>query len=905
MDPAKATTGTTRLGLTRRAAYGALAVERLWPTVLGIATVVSLFFTLSWFGVFAALPWLGRMAVMAALAAALGMVLLRARSIRLPTADAVDSRIESESLLQHQPLQAQGDRPTNDDPFAAALWREHQKRMAARLTNLSSGSPRTRTERLDPFGLRAVLAMLLVTAFAYSYGSSGGRIDDAFAASDTAVVAAARVDAWVTPPSYTGRAPIFLTDAAVAGSSGAIEAPEGSILSVRVSDGTDTTLSFTPTGGTAEVIAPGGLPEIGTDDAEASADAQDVASSADDQQDASSVAQAPSSASPAGAVSAAGTEQPGGAGEYEVALDASGVATLATTFRTLGAWSFTVTPDNDPVIAFSEQPAQARNGALELAYTVTDDYGARLGRAEIAVREDVAPGARPLVAAPEINLSMPRRTKGEAKGRSSTDITDSPYAGAKIAMTLVATDDAGQVGRSETKNFALPERRFTNPLARAVVEQRRMLALDANAAPRVVELLDAITLRGDEFIPNAADYLALRAVRSRIDGAYDDEVLLSAIDFMWEIALGIEDGNLSLAERRLRDAQENLAEALEKGATDEEIDRLMAELREAMQEYMQAMAEAMQNQPPMSQEDMANAQEIRPSDLEKMMDQIEDLAKSGSKEAAQQLLSELQRMMDNMQAMRQPGQPQQGGEQNAMREQMDKLGEMLRKQQELKDQTYDLGRQQMQRQMGEEGQPPQPGGEQGEQSEGEQGEGGNQSMTAEELQKRLDELSAQQGQLQKELQEFQEAMKGMGMQPGEGFGEAGEAMGEAQSALGQGDDGEAVGRQGQAMEALRKGAQDMMQQMQEAMSQGQGEGQQPGQGQMGQGYGRGEQRSGRDPLGRPRSTQGADFGQDVEVPDEIDTQRARRILDAIRNRLGDALSPQQEREYLERLLQTP
>jgi hypothetical protein len=92
--------------------------------------------------------------------------------------------------------------------------------------------------------------------------------------------------------------------------------------------------------------------------------------------------------------------------------------------------------------------------------------------------------------------------------------------------------------------------------------------------------------------------------------------------------------------------------------------------------------------------------------------------------------------------------------------------------------------------------------------------------------------------------------------------------------------------------------------------QGQGEGQQPGQGMQPGGPGQfgqapGQQRSGRDPLGRERQTQGPDFGQDVGVPDEIDIQRARRILDQIRDRLGRQLSPEQERQYLERLLQTP
>jgi hypothetical protein len=64
-----------------------------------------------------------------------------------------------------------------------------------------------------------------------------------------------------------------------------------------------------------------------------------------------------------------------------------------------------------------------------------------------------------------------------------------------------------------------------------------------------------------------------------------------------------------------------------------------------------------------------------------------------------------------------------------------------------------------------------------------------------------------------------------------------------------------------------------------------------------------QQNADRDPLGRPRATQGPDFGDSVKVPDEIDVQRARRILEAIRKRLGNALSPEVERSYLERLLQ--
>jgi len=166
-------------------------------------------------------------------------------------------------------------------------------------------------------------------------------------------------------------------------------------------------------------------------------------------------------------------------------------------------------------------------------------------------------------------------------------------------------------------------------------------------------------------------------------------------------------------------------------------------------------------------------------------------------------------------------------------------------------------------------------------------------MTPEEFAEALRQLQQGQGQLQGDLQALMEALEGMGMQPGEGFGEAGEAMGEAEGALGDGQGERAVGEQGRALEALRRGAENMMQQMQEAMQGDQG----------GSEMGGRQRNSDRDPLGRPRATNGPDLGNSVEVPDEIDVQRARRVLEAIRRRLGDALSPELERDYLERLLE--
>jgi uncharacterized protein (TIGR02302 family) len=416
------------------------------------------------------------------------------------------------------------------------------------------------------------------------------------------------------------------------------------------------------------------------------------------------------------------------------------------------------------------------------------------------------------------------------------------------------------------------------------VEQRRILALDANEKPRVLMLMDALTLRPEDGFDNLSHYLGLVSARSRLAQARSDDGLRDAADYLWEIALAIESGAFSDAQKRLQQAQDALEKALEEGAGDEEIERLMAELREAMQDFLRELAEQMARDPNMAMQMPQDGQELRQSDLDRMLDQLENLARSGARDQAMDMLQQLRDMMNNLQAGRQqqPGQGQ--GEQNAMRQQMDQLGELMRRQQELMNETFRLD----QTQRGQNRQDTLPG----QQGQGQQPGQGGQPMSPEEFADAMRELQEGQSQLREQLEGLTRSLEGMGIRPGEGFGDAGEAMGRAEGALGEGEGGRATGEQGQALEALRRGAQDMMNQMQQAMRR---DGQGPGEG------GR-EQAADRDPLGRPLSSTGPDFGNSVKVPDEIDVERARRILDEIRRRLGNALSPEVERDYLERLL---
>jgi len=834
-----------------------LAAEQVLPRALAPLSIVLLFLSAGWVGFFRAAPlWLHILTLLGFVVGLL-LTLLPLTRIRWPAAADADRMLEERNRLPHQAIRVQDDEPATGGSIGAALWREHQVRMARLVRGLETGTPRPDIARHDPFAMRAVPVLIACIAFAYSYSNRAGVPSDAFRLPDRQMAAPdVRIDAWVTPPAHTGRAPIFLTGrqdmTPAQDETGPVTIPQFSDLTVRITGaGPETEVSYSETGKGEPTIIPASESKPG------SQPKSDIAKGARNHL-------------------------------YKISRD----GTLSVAGK---SWSFKITPDGVPDIAFGEPPRGTANASLEISFLAHDDYGISQAWAEIEPLEEPPSNAHPLYAPPEYRLDLPRRNTREAKGTTTRNLSEHPLSGKRVKITLVARDAAGQEGRSLPEEMVLPARPFFEPLAASVAEQRQIFALDANQLPRAVELNEALTLYPEETIPNLTHFLLLQSAKTRMKLARDDDMLRDAADHLWEIALGIEDGDLSLAERRLRDAQQALSDALERNAPDEEIAKLMQELRQAMQEYMQALAEQLAKNPPMAgNPDMNNV--LRQQDLEKMMDQIENLARSGSRDEARQLLSELQRMMSNLPSARMM---QQMGENNPMRQQMDKLGQLMQQQQQLMDETFKLDqalRDRMQRGDPLEGEDSELFSQDMPQDPGQGSDPNGQpnpldGMTAEQLKEALKKLKQQQEALGKQLGELQKGLEDLGIKPGKGFGEAQKEMGDAAGALGEGQGERAVGSQGRALQALREGAQDMMNQMQ---AQGQQQGPGMGMPQYGQ--------SGRDPLGRRHQNAGPYFDDQVEVPDEIDTQRARQILDAIRRKLGDNLSPDIERQYLERLL---
>jgi uncharacterized protein (TIGR02302 family) len=856
-------TARSRLGTAVRRARWSIFWERLWPPLARFAAVIGLFLTVSWLGLWLVLPPLGRAAGLLIFAALAVAALVPFVGLRLPApADAL-RRLDRGSGVRHRPATTIADElaVSTSDPYALALWQAHVERTLAAARAFKAGWPSPRLSLRDPYALRGLILIAVIATFIAAGGEHIKRIAAAFDWQGVVLPADFRVDAWVTPPPYTGKPPVILAGMhpgeltrQESESNEPVSVPVGSTLIVRATGKLNLDMS-----------ARGGL--------------------------------TPATDTP---------QAPVGTQEYRLKITATGAATLHGAGDDL-TWAFNVIPDRPPTIALAKDPEQQARGSLLLSYRLEDDYGVTEARATFARKEDPATkgdakgeSGHPLFGAPDFPLVLPQARTKNGVGQTIKDLTDHPWAGAEVVMTLVARDDAGNEGKSEPFTFRLPERLFTKPLARALVEQRRNLALDTGARPLVTTALEALTLAPEKFTPDAGIYLGLRSIFWSLVRAKTDDDLRDVTARLWQMAVGIEDGNISDAQANLRNAEQALRQALERGASDEEIKQLMDQLRAAMDRFLQSMQEQLRNNQQLSRPLDRNTRSLSQRDLQSMLDRLENLARNGSKDAARQLLQQLEQMMENLQ-MASPD--QNGDDTDDMMSQLDELGDMIQKQQQLRDHTFRQGQEQR-RQNGQRGQQQGRQGQQPGQQQDQQGADQDQQQgdSMSDLQQRQQALRDRLKKLLEELKNHGLGQNGQGQQgqKGEGqngmdqLGQAGDAMGEAEGQLGEGNADSAVESQGRALDALRKGAQGLAQSMQQQLGQG------PGAGPNGR-LGQPRAQRDTDPLGRPLHGRDPDDFS-VKVPGEIDVQRARRIIEELRRRFGDVLRPQEELDYIERLL---
>jgi uncharacterized protein (TIGR02302 family) len=784
------------------------AARILWAP----ASIVMLFVAVAAFDVLPMLPpWLHALIVICFAMAFAGSLRTAVLSHRPPSRVDAMRRIERDSGLTGRPFDALHDTPVTSDPVALALWQVHQARSRSLLRRLRLGLPRAGLSAQDRRAWRSLALLLLAIGLFTGSDHLGDKLDAALSPRILGEMPARDVtlDVWVTPPAYTGLSPIVLSRGRPEGNGETVEIPEGSTIEARVSGG--------PARPHLEIAG------------------KRLKFAAVDRHN------------------------------FTLSTIADAGTSLKVTqgWRTLAEWPISIATKVSPVIAWTAPPSAGDHARVKLEYTAADQYGLATVSATVELAEEVRPTMLPAGTA----LDKPDAAKmviplpdlaghpKSIKSNSQEDWTSNPWAGFPVHITLAATGVSGLSGSSEAQDMILPERKFTDPIAKMIIDERKRLTLDpvANRIDAATKLA-AIDERPELYGGDTVTFLVLRTAAIRLWRDTSLAELPDIQDMLWQVAVRLEDGGRDSASRAVSEAAEALKQALHNGAPQSEIARLSNNLKQAMNNYMDHLQRelarrlARGEQVPMASE---GSRTIDRNDLNGMLDKMQGLARGGDRSAAEDMLSQMEDMMRDLR-MAEQARPNSRTQQayGAMRD----LRNLMQKQQSLNDQTY-------QRSQG--------------------------------LQTQSGDEARQQQDLRKSLEQTMSKLQGLGAKMPESLKQSDQAMGGAAGRLGQQDYPGAIPQQRQALDQLREGMKDLQQQMSKdpssGLAAGEGEGDKPDE-------------QDRDPFGRKEGGTATD-DQRVRIPDEDTQQRSREVLEELRRRDGDRFRPRTEHDYIDRLLQ--
>ncbi|HXP13230.1 MAG TPA: DUF4175 family protein, partial [Stellaceae bacterium] len=531
----------------------------------------------------------------------------------------------------------------------------------------------------------------------------------------------------------------------------------------------------------------------------------------------------------------------------EAVIAAGSTLDITQGYRTLGSWPIHVVPDRPPTVEFAKPPEASARGALRLAYRAEDDYGVE--GVKLLVRRPDDPDGETVT----IDLDLPDRHLKTAQGASFVDLTAHPWAGGKVRLQLVDSDALGQTGSSDIIETTLPERVFLNPLARAIIEQRKTLLRDPGTRATVAETVAGLSLNPKLYNDDIVVFLALRTAADRLALDRDGDTPLVVAALLWDTAVRVEDGNALASQNDLRQSMQALQDALAQNAPQARIEQLMQDLQQQIDRYLQALSGQAQrpgqNPPPSGPN-----QTLSSRDFQSALDRARELARAGSRDQARNLLARLQDLLENLRAsspmdMHGP----QGQSLGAMQD-------LMRRQQQLLDRSF--------RQSRQEGESTSPG------------DAGQQEELRRSLGRAAQRLGEQGGEIPQSMSRADRAMRN------------------AVEALKQGKPGAAIGSQTEALDALQQAARALAQRM--------AKGYDPSAfGDPGGDVG--PPRTPRDPFGRLDAEDGEGGGDGGALrlgksANDYAIEKAREILGELRKRAGEQQRPALERDYIDRLL---
>lgn len=715
---------------------------------------------------------------------------------RLPRRHDIERGIELQNNLPHRPLAALRDRPAEiADAEAYILWARHLERLRKTAMHLRACRPVFTVARQDRYNLRLVAVLLLVTGLVVARQDAPTRLVETLQPDMAQVFPTVppALDIWIEAPAYTGVMPVFLSSTRNAGAARHdVAMPEGSVLKVRIGG-----YRWKPS-----------LRLAGKNIALTKA----------------------------------------GAAQYtgEAVLPTGGKLSLRPFFGDNRHWNIDILPDRAPQIAIDFTGKNAQ-GALRLSYRAADDYGLAKITAKIISKDGTQ----------QDSFDIP--PAGPATGQNlqthTEDLTESPMAGSTVTMTLTATDAAGHVAESAPRDVFIPERTFNNPAAVALITERKRLMYYNNPITRRLSVNTIVGIANDpaNYKGDPIVFLNLSVAARRLAYDGDEEAVASVQKMLWDVALRIDNGGLSMVARDLAEALQRFSAALnDKTMTEAQLQPLVDDVRQKIQEYTQTLAQELQQRMAQNRDTYTMSPELAAKfmqriDLNKIMEQMRALAEGGTRQQMQKMANMLRNNVENLDLNRLD---QMKAAQREAMQALEEMQKLVEQQQSLMDKTGRL-------------------------------------MADDEAQA----AAGEQDDLRRDLNGMSEKLGAIMPGVSDTFAKADAEMEQAAAEM-RGDNPQAgVPHQKAALDQLQKGMNDTIEKMAREMEQAM----------MSFGFGgegSGEYGGDTDPFGRA----GTATQSGVKIPEEAERRRVQEIIRELRNRSNDYQRPKVERDYIDRLL---
>ena len=882
-------------------AWAQLYWERYAPVFALATAIIAIFLIGAFGGIWERIgdPWRLILLIIAILF--LIRAALRARITSRPNLSSARRRVETDSGVQHRPLDVLDDSPA----ISEDIWPLHYKTAQKSAQTLKPARWRHALGPIDPYYLRYILPCGVGLAMMVGFGDNTERLKRSLTPKWQSAINASDVqfEAWVDPPKYTGRPPLYFKDKKK------IDVPAGSELVARISGVKNAPrLKLQTTRGGKYL----NLKRLG-----------------------------PKSF------------------ETRTILKTKATARwrIGTTQK---KWALNVLPDNPPILSLNSKVEADKRDRLAFTYSFEDDYGVETLSMEMRLLTDDIDKIekRSTVTIPLSSGSVKRAEEVEA----ALDLTKHEWAGRKVAGRLVAIDGLGQSAESEEAFFTVPDKIFIEPLTKAIIEQRGLVIeghaeytalppeLDADIAPtfdtyepdyrmsrapasiqRAALLIDIVTDKPAGLFQDPAIFIGLKNIHGRLRYAREQGDLRGIKEDLWAIAIRAEFGVLGTALEEMREAKAALQDGMARRAPQREIDTLFERYDEAVERYMEELRKKAIEDGNIQDADGGEGGGGRNADeIEELLKAIEEANRIGDVEGARKALAQLAELLENMEIqLTRGGSGGEGGEDSLpgemseeMKESLEDLADLLGEQRELQDETRQAENE-AEKEEGEQG-----GEQSGNNSGGDNSEDGDGTLSPGELAKR-------QGALEKALNALSEALpeedetgqsllsdeqdgdgKAVGDQDNEtGQGGGGQEDPESENEGGAGSDSEeqsaaeALAEAGEAMrrseESLQSGditaAGDAQKEAVQALRRaGQAMAESGRQSDTGEGEGGDEEAENDDPLGRENGGVSDESEADLDTRDNA--TRSRELREELRRRSSEQEREKIERDYLERLL---